>query len=343
MYKLSIIILLIINMRLVLSCGSSEPPRRRPRPPAVPSYTSRPLCSNYSYKIYDDRCNLLTKLPDNKKLKELSLTGTHNSALYLLDDNKYKTQEFGIMEQLVFGVRVLDITVYLVSNIFKIYTNDINIDCTFGQLLTNLTIFLDDNPGEMIFLILHYKSNDSSIGNVCYTLNNYCINKIGGSRLIRSWSLEDTIDMHRGHILLASNEEVFEKCAFSLGTNCRLSKNFDIHGDLKTKKIYSQLDYEWFKYLNMVNSSRLDNYSCNIYDMSIKNDYLVPKFAAKYGGYYVIDDDDMELCVAPKNYKFYEYYFNKDNNNDSVEELNIYIFDYIVQEVIDLVNQINFN
>ncbi|XP_074099887.1 uncharacterized protein LOC141527981 [Cotesia typhae] len=126
-------------------------------------------------------------------------------------------------------------------------------------------------------------------------------------------SLDDTIYSLRGKILLATYEVTFAECAIWLGTRCLMTNKLRI---INNNLFYNygnyhedNIDSKWNRYLKFIAS------------------------AAKYGGF----DINGKCFFVPMNYKIDNYC-----RGDHRPAFNIFIVDYVTQEVIDHINGLNF-
>jgi 1-phosphatidylinositol phosphodiesterase len=110
-----------------------------------------------------DISNWMGLVNDSKKLSELSIPGTHNSAARYIDSNRLTTQTDGIREQLDAGIRFLDIRVGYTGGGFQLYHEDVSLNLRFGPLRDILKTFLKSHPRETIIMSLK-KEDDAPEG-----------------------------------------------------------------------------------------------------------------------------------------------------------------------------------
>ncbi|CAG5083212.1 Similar to 1-phosphatidylinositol phosphodiesterase (Bacillus thuringiensis) [Cotesia congregata] len=287
------------------------------------------------------RKNILSLLPDNHLLGQLSLIGTHQSMTFSSSDIKLRKQELNITEQLNHGVRVFDISVRIETNYFKIYYQNQYLEASFNSLVYEINKFLKKNSQEFVILIINVdhekKINSENIlsPSYCEILNNYLGKYIGGERMHSKWSFDDKLHSLRGKILLATYQVTFAECAVWLGARCLMTDKLKFvensflysHGNYQEDNI----DYKWKKYMKFVASDLFDYYPCFIYDLSIYDEIHYSQGAAKYGGF-----DVNGQCFVPMNYRIDNYC-----RGDHKSAFNIFIVDYPTQEVIDHINGYN--
>lgn len=117
-----------------------------------------------------DLANWMSSLDGSKKISELSIPGTHDSASRYIDPTEHPlddsprltTQTAGIREQLDSGIRFLDIRVGYTDGAFKLYHENVYLNLAFGPLRDTCKSFLDAHPGETIILSL--KKEDAAPG-----------------------------------------------------------------------------------------------------------------------------------------------------------------------------------
>ncbi|KAH0534268.1 hypothetical protein KQX54_002353 [Cotesia glomerata] len=320
---IKLLICLTLTQISVESCSKSEP--ERPRPPAVPGFIPSVLCAQKFFKEYNKSGNFMSELPDDRRIGELSIVGTRESNSYLLIDNNdnYKRQEINIKTQLDSGVRFLDITLYQNFDIIMVSIGHIAIDKTFGEFIFDINLFLSYNRLELVIIKLKRMFSYSK-SNLCNLINDYRESNNRGSGLVTDWGLNDTLGMHRGKILLASEDRLLENCTFSLKT-CSRFDNLN-YVKINSDNLDTYVNLEWADYLEMVNNSFNDEYQCNIYDLSVKSDHFPVRNVSKYGGFHTGVVNSAE-CVKPINFKIWKYY-PKSNS----KELNVVIVDYVMQE-----------
>jgi 1-phosphatidylinositol phosphodiesterase len=92
--------------------------------------------------------------PDTRKLSELSIPGTHESAALhdLGSSGTAKNQEITIAQQLAVGVRYLDIRCRNVQDSLELFHGPVYQQQTFDELLTTLASFLEEHPMETIVM-----------------------------------------------------------------------------------------------------------------------------------------------------------------------------------------------
>ena len=105
--------------------------------------------------------NILSKISDAVYLSELNIAGTHDSATaYVAMENMARCQDKTIEEQLLMGIRLLDIRLtkkgdefYLVHALADCYSDKEKTKrMTFGEVLGCCKAFLENNPNETIII-----------------------------------------------------------------------------------------------------------------------------------------------------------------------------------------------
>jgi 1-phosphatidylinositol phosphodiesterase len=120
-----------------------------------------------------DLANWMSSVDGSKRVSELSIPGTHDSASRYIDPTEHHldlsprltTQTAGIREQLDSGIRFLDIRVGYTDNAFKLYHEDVYLNLAFGPVRDVCKDFLDAHPGETIILSLKKESQAPTDGN----------------------------------------------------------------------------------------------------------------------------------------------------------------------------------
>ncbi|HDR7608266.1 TPA: phosphatidylinositol-specific phospholipase C [Bacillus mycoides] len=96
-------------------------------------------------------------LPDNKKISELSIPGTHGSiALHGVTgaDRWVINQRMTVTTQLNSGIRYLDIRARRTKTSFAMHHGEVFQKKMFGDILNEVTAFLHQNPGEIVLMRL---------------------------------------------------------------------------------------------------------------------------------------------------------------------------------------------
>ncbi|MED3529017.1 phosphatidylinositol-specific phospholipase C [Bacillus thuringiensis] len=117
----------------------------------------RDAYSNNANIGYENK-NWMGEIPDNKKISELSIPGTHGSiALYGATDFDAPyviNQRMSITTQLNSGIRYLDIRARRTGTAFAMHHGPVYQKKMFGDILNEVTAFLRQNPGETVLMRL---------------------------------------------------------------------------------------------------------------------------------------------------------------------------------------------
>ena len=109
----------------------------------------------------DDGKQWMASLDDDTQINQLSIPGSHDSgATHSIGDLAGKCQSLTIEEQLIIGVRFLDIRLQLVGDDFKIVHSFVDQATDFDDTLENIVEFVEDNPSEFLFISIK-KDTDS--------------------------------------------------------------------------------------------------------------------------------------------------------------------------------------
>lgn len=108
--------------------------------------------------------NWMYDIADNIKMSQLSIPGTHQSASRVGGAflNFAKNQSMSIYEQLITGVRSLDVRVRSINNIFTVHHGEVYQELVFGQVMDEIEDFLRNHPTETIILRLNKSANVNS-------------------------------------------------------------------------------------------------------------------------------------------------------------------------------------
>lgn len=101
----------------------------------------------------DSEADWMAELADARGVAELSIPGTHDSGARLEPyPGVAQAQRLAIADQLVAGVRYLDLRCRHIEDEFLIYHGPVDQDLTFDDALATLAKFLDEHPGETLIV-----------------------------------------------------------------------------------------------------------------------------------------------------------------------------------------------
>lgn len=110
-----------------------------------------------------DLANWMGSVDPSKRISDLSIPGTHDSASRYIDPTdrtlantsiRLTTQTTSIAEQLNSGIRFLDIRVGYTDNQFELYHEGFSLNLTFGEVRDTCKRFLQAHPRETIIMSL---------------------------------------------------------------------------------------------------------------------------------------------------------------------------------------------
>ena len=185
-------------------------------------------------------------IPDNRKVSELSLPGTHDTMAYasnLFGGDITRTQTMNLRQQLDSGIRVLDIRLkYTSESQLDNYHGIVYLGTQFEDVLRPVKDFLASNPTEAVFI--RVKQENSSVSDTQmkkafdYYYNRYKnIFYTGGQT-------NPTFGQLRGKIVLLSDVASLHSYgipyrSMNIQDSYSLSTNWDLYS--KWEKIKSQL------------------------------------------------------------------------------------------------------
>lgn len=296
-------------------------------------------CYNYRYKPYKNRSLLLSYLDDSHPIGHLSLTGTHDTMVYETTDLNIKTQEVSISFQLRSGVRVMDISLNMRSNVASTFSLPLNEDADFsiarsnrslGYLFKKLHKFLKEFPREFIVVYLSdledgFDDNKIVKLDLCETLYKYKTEENGGGRWVGNWAFNDTLGMHRGKILFATNLYSFDKCARVLKDECQFLQKRPLEEpqeEFVPSHTNLLIDYLWYKHVIMLSMNKYNGASCYVNDFHLPST-IFPRGIAKYGG--ILSGQ----CFQPINYRLGQLF-----PGTQPKAMNFLIVDYFTENII---------
>lgn len=287
------------------------------------------FCKTYTYKPYIERYKFLSRLPNSQKLNTLALIGTNSSLFFDESAKEFQTQDLTIVQQLKYGVRVLDIGLRLLPNMLDTHSDSSPASGDFFDLLIATNDFLNLNPGEfIIMLVRHIKPPKKHVTRSgCKILDFYIRHVEGGSRLVKNWRLNDTIGQHRGRVLIGRLDNLFKGCVVDLSDKCKPA--------VSTKSIDRQHDFnvyrKWKLISEIIRDGFLNKHECLINDLSYYDGKNTRRAIAKDAGLF-----HHFSCDRPINDLVTSEFLCPN------EGLNIVVSDYMTQELGDKVNDCNF-
>ncbi|CAG5075329.1 Protein of unknown function [Cotesia congregata] len=289
------------------------------------------FCKTYTYKPCIERYKFLSRLPNSQKLNTLVLIGTNSSLFYDESAKELQIQDLTIVQQLKYGVRVLDIGLRLLPNMLDTHSDSRLASGYFFDLLIATNDFLDLNPGELIIMLVRHIEIEPPKKDVtrsgCKILDFYIRHVEGGSRLVKNWRLNDTIGQHRGRILIGRLDYLFKGCVVDLSDKCKPATSTQ----LVDRQHDSSIDRKWNLISKIILDSFLNKHECLINDLSYYDGKNTRRAIAKDAGLY-----HHFSCDRPINDLVANEFLCPN------EGLNIVVSDYMTQELGDKVNDCNF-
>ncbi|KAH0548848.1 hypothetical protein KQX54_003219 [Cotesia glomerata] len=270
-------------------------------------------CREYYYESFTDLSEYITNFRDGRKLNNLAIAGTHDSVNCHIAS--HRTQDTDLSDQLVNGIRSFEFGLHVdESNKLKVHTNLHDLKMTFEEVIITIRAFLKKNPGEIVFSSLY--SVNSSVTSFCPTLDDYL--RANDDLLVQNWSLNDTIEMHRGKMLLVTiGDRAFSQCVKDLKPECRLSTQgrVSIFGEPKIQAKQRELrrsqeasfseDYQCF--ISFLSGDYMDR----TYEMAVKgtkqcdepiNHFMADYFDNSHRGLIILRGDFMTAELIKKVY-----------------------------------------
>jgi 1-phosphatidylinositol phosphodiesterase len=100
-------------------------------------------------------------LDDSTPINSLSIPGTHDSgAIYSIADLSGKCQTLNIKEQLLAGVRFLDIRLQLKDDKLRVVHSFVDQNTLFADTLLDIATFLRENPSEFLIVSIKKDADD---------------------------------------------------------------------------------------------------------------------------------------------------------------------------------------
>lgn len=180
---------------------------------------------NYSAWM-EDRVN------DYALLSSISMPGTHDSGTYGITNFVYKlvaqTQRASIQQQLMMGIRVLDIRCARSAangGTFKVVHSSVDCNILFDSVLDDCFNFLNEHPGEFIVLMIkHEGENDDESAPSFQAIFDSYTQKYGADKFWLKNQMPAVGDV-RGKIVITNREEISEGIRINWLNNCVFNSN----------------------------------------------------------------------------------------------------------------------
>lgn len=198
-------------------------------------------------------------LPNDRRVSELTLPGTHDSMAWrpnLPGADITRTQTMNLYDQLMSGIRVLDIRVkYDNGTSFPVHHGVVYLGADFGDVLETIKKFLASNPTEAVFMRFSQEASSASDSEMQRLFVKYY--KKYQDIFYKGGSQNPTVGEIRGKLVFISNVLSLN----NYGLNYRdidkqddyyLSTNWDLYG-------------KWEKVKKQINRSNSKTYTNQIY------------------------------------------------------------------------------
>ncbi len=110
----------------------------------------------------------MKEIPDDAKISELTIPGTHDSCTYQIKgignifSYATKTQSWNLEEQMKAGLRYFDIRLRSINNTLRCYHGPIDLKQQFDSILNTTSSFLNKNKSETILMQIVSEYNDKN-------------------------------------------------------------------------------------------------------------------------------------------------------------------------------------
>ncbi|MCU4837082.1 phosphatidylinositol-specific phospholipase C [Bacillus cereus] len=190
--------------------------------------------------------NWMSQINDSVRFSDLSIPGTHDTMSTGYGGDIAQTQSMSLQAQLDVGIRYIDIRCRYTDGLFAIHHGSIFLHTMFGDVLNTTTQFLDNHPGETIFM--RVKQEHSSVSNDIFnqTLKEYMDRYPGYFFDSQNRTNTDpTLEEMRGKIVIllnvgGSNVGLNYPHDFNIQDDYNLPTNWDLHD--KWLKVKTQLN-----------------------------------------------------------------------------------------------------
>lgn len=195
------------------------------------------------------RAGWMDRLSNNKRISELSLPGTHDSMAWrwnLIGSDITRTQTMSLYDQLISGIRVIDIRVkYDNGNSFLCHHGPIYLGDDLEDVLQIIKDFLRNNPTEAVLMRFSQEESSASDYDMKKLFDKY-YNKYNDI-FYKGGSQNPTVGEIRGKLVLISNVLSLNR----YGINYRNIDKQDIYNLNTNWDLYSK----WENIRNQINNS----------------------------------------------------------------------------------------
>lgn len=214
----------------------------------------------------------MATMPGNVAFTALTLPGSHDSATKGCSKNFTETQSLTIAEQLAVGVRSLDLrpraTGSTTADNMYIYHGSEKTQVLFKDALADVVSFLEQNPSESVFLLLHEEdeNNLDAWRNAVMT----CLNNVKDYIKVIDGNM--SLDECRGKMVIISRDNVGAtdlcgKCGWGSSFN---DKTVYKGSDTGAATPWVLMYQDEYAYTNDFNTSRIAKVE------KLQNDYINP-------------------------------------------------------------------
>ncbi|CAD6208700.1 GSCOCT00014010001.2-RA-CDS [Cotesia congregata] len=283
-----------------------------------------------SGQTFQNHKNFFSRLPGAQKLNTLALIGTHDSATYKSPLLIAQTQTLTITEQLHAGIRVFDMRVRRIDNVFTMHHDLIYLKLRFGNIINDVKNFLESYPHELVIMFMQeeYVAENSNMNECEILLNKYILQNGGENLFVQNWSVEDTIEKHRGKILLASSHRGFRQCTTNLP--CREQNKWELSSSFQRPEKWKAIKDLQYAIIDSVIRNL-----CYINYLSAHGGVLGPYEIANHDSYESIINE--RFRVPGINQRMQKFFCNYGT------VLYIVMADYPTTELIDVIVNSNFS
>jgi hypothetical protein len=162
--------------------------------------------------------NWMGDLPDTVKLNEISIPGTHDTCA-LFGGGSAETQCFSLKEQLLAGIRYVDIRCRRSKDIFAIHHGQYYQKLTFGNVLQACQEFLQEHPNECILMRIKEEYKADSEYSFLEIWNKYMVQR-GFDNLFYTSTTQDIprLGQVRGKIFVLEQASIPRKYGIKLNS-----------------------------------------------------------------------------------------------------------------------------
>ncbi|KKF92167.1 1-phosphatidylinositol phosphodiesterase [Ceratocystis platani] len=190
-------------------------------------------------------------IPDSRLLSDIVIPGTHNSVTDKLTSSLMQTQNVPLEQQLIGGIRYVDITCKVTKNGLMVYHGLDDTGYSFGNVLGTIFAFLDQHQRETVILRIQmggvFKSSEAFAESLEQTLTSSSYLNVEAADRLYSRADGDissipTLGTLRGKVFILENFKTSTPGRYGLPWNKNTVSNYGLTFSASTTSMDSKWD-----------------------------------------------------------------------------------------------------